>query len=298
MAKCLELAGVYETDRVISSTPLSVSVEVMYHGLSCLGTRYTALGSLQPEQLAQVLQQQLDTLSHVRHPNIVQFLGLHSSPPPDSPLIVHELLPKRLTQCLEHPLPLRHSVSILHDVALALNCLHHEAIVHGSISATNIYLTKDMTAKLYEVGTTFVLRAVQCDYLQPTAITDMHSFGTLMQTVFKSTEDTTCVKKLVSSVVTQCLQAQPLDTTALLSSIAFIQSSLPPSDASSPLEALLCRHHNNFVSIDSAIDPGPPPGFTPCSDEEDSPPGSDEEVPPLLDRQCSISQVHSLCMLG
>lgn len=286
MTEWLELASVCETETVLYSSPISTSVEVKYLGLDCLGTRYTALGSLQSDESAHAVEQQLSTLARVKHPHILQFLGLQSSPP-ELPLLVHELLPTRLSQC-HHTLPLRESLEILHHVVLALNYLHHQGLVHGDISATNIHLTGDRTAKLAEVGTVHVLSAVQSNYTQPTMLSDIHSFGSLVHTILEPLQDssTASVREGVSSLVSQCLLADSsMDVSTLLTSIKRLLSSLPIEHLESRM-----KHHINFLSTDSAlssIDPDvrPEAELTPSCSVDGPLPES------VLKRETSISQV-------
>ncbi len=288
MTEWLELASVSETETVLYSRPLSTSVEVKYLGLNCLGTRYTALGGLESDKLTHAVEQQLSTLARVRHPLILQFLGLRSSPP-DPPLLIHELLPSRLSQCLDHPLPLRQTIEILHQVVLALNCLHYQGLVHGDISAANIHLTKDnTTAKLAEVGTMHILSAVQSDYTQPTMLSDIRSFGTLMRTVLDSLQDThpASLREGASSLASHCLQADSsMDAPTLLTSMEQLVNTLSS-------ERLVCqlKHHLSFMSTDSAlssIDPDSRPELTPsCS--------VDAPLQTVLNQETSISQVCAL----
>ena len=284
MTDWLELASVCETDTVLYSSPISVSLEVKYIGLDCLGTRYTALGNLDPDKLTYAVKQQLNTLTRVRHPHILQFLGLHSSPP-DPPLLVHELLPTRLSQCLDHPLPLRQSLEILHHVVLALSYLHSQGLVHGDISPANIHLTSDMTAKLAEVGTMHVLSAVQSNYTQPTVLSDIHLFGTLVQTLLSSSQDSsaTSVKEKASSLALQCLQASSsMDAPTLLTCMKELMANLPSKRLESEL-----KQHVNFMSTDSALssmDPDVRPELTPSV-------SLDDPLQDALTQEISVSQV-------
>ena len=101
-------------------------------------------------------------MSSLRHPNIVQFLGLHFFPGSQVPAIVMELLTTSLHDLIEpdprpaNPpyVPLGLKRSILHDVANGLAYLHHQSppIVHRDLSAANVLLSPSMVAKIADLG--------------------------------------------------------------------------------------------------------------------------------------------------
>ena len=101
--------------------------------------------------------------SSLRHPNIVQFLGICSLPGSRLPAIMMELLMTSLHDLLEPdprpqvlayvPLGLKHS--ILCDVAKGLQYLHQQTpapIVHRDLSAKNVLLSSAMVAKITDLG--------------------------------------------------------------------------------------------------------------------------------------------------
>ena len=103
-------------------------------------------------------------LSQMRHPNIVQFMGIHCSnrDPYDITLFM-EQLPSDLEQCLtfcrgrKYILPISIKVSILVDVCSGLLHLHTNGIIHRDLSAANILLTHDMQAKIADLGVSKIL---------------------------------------------------------------------------------------------------------------------------------------------
>lgn len=96
-------------------------------------------------------------LSKIRHPNVVQLLGITIDSQTRLPAIVMELVHESLTQLLKRTtaLPLYTEVNIVHDVAKALAYLHGSfspPMVHRDLSSNNILITKDFKAKVTDLG--------------------------------------------------------------------------------------------------------------------------------------------------
>ena len=101
-------------------------------------------------------------LSTLRHPHIVQFLGVCSLPGSQMPALVMEKLVKSLHDVLdpEPPsttkpyIPDSLKCSILQNVAGGLAFLHSHSppIIHRDLSAKNVLLTKGMVAKIADLG--------------------------------------------------------------------------------------------------------------------------------------------------
>ena len=106
-------------------------------------------------------------MSTLRHPNIVQFLGVCSFPGSHLPALVmerlltglHELLepetePQATSDAKKSFFPLSLKSSILHDVASGLAYLHQHSppIIHRDLSARNVLLSSGMVAKIADLG--------------------------------------------------------------------------------------------------------------------------------------------------
>ena len=100
-------------------------------------------------------QQECRFLSQIRHPHIVQYLGMWRDPEFKLPVLLMELLDESLTKYLERskvPLPYHVEINIAHDVALALAFLHSKDIVHRDLSSNNVLLIAGQRAKVTDFG--------------------------------------------------------------------------------------------------------------------------------------------------
>ena len=146
------------------------------------------------------------SLSKLRHPNIVQLIGIHTIRGTNLPMMVMELLPGSLSDCLERhdQIPEYMKTSILHDASLGLLYLHRQTppLIHRDLTANNVLLTSNMSAKLADLGVARIVnlnhaqlmaRVTQCPgtpaYMPPEALSDrpvydekldVFSFGVLI----------------------------------------------------------------------------------------------------------------------
>ena len=143
-------------------------------------------------------------LGNLKHPNVVQFLGVHQLKDDDNQWLVMEYLHMDLAKCLEknHDIPLPLKLSILRDVSYGLLHLHSQAppIIHRDLTAANILLTQGMSAKIADLGVSKVFDTCQVRrpaltaapgtwaYMPPEALSpdpkydaklDVFSYGTL-----------------------------------------------------------------------------------------------------------------------
>ena len=100
-------------------------------------------------------EQECQFLSRVRHPNIVQYLGIYQDPDSGLPVLLMELMDDNLTHFVEsstQPIPYHIAVNICHDIALALSFLHSNDIVHRDLSSNNVLLIGNVRAKVTDFG--------------------------------------------------------------------------------------------------------------------------------------------------
>ena len=113
-------------------------------------------------------------MSKLRHPNIVQFLGVTFFPGSRLPALVMEWLMTSLHELLETDtsstpvaykasLPLRKKCLILHNVACGLAYLHSRPppIIHRDLSARNILLNEGLIAKIGDLGVARIVPRMQ-----------------------------------------------------------------------------------------------------------------------------------------
>ena len=158
-----KLIGVRVTDRELGHGSYATVLEVEYMGLKCAGKKIHDILVRQGDANYTVrrFEEECHLLSQIRHPNIVQFLGVHFHQGVTAPILVMELLPANLSSCIEQYgiLPKEISYSILHDVALGLCYLHNQTpqVIHRDLSSNNVLLTPNMTAKISDLGVARIL---------------------------------------------------------------------------------------------------------------------------------------------
>ena len=96
------------------------------------------------------------THSKLRHPNIVQLIGVYYTPGSRVPTLVMELMPLSLASALEQypDIPSHIKNVILLDVSLGLYFLHDRTppIIHRDLTANNVLLSESMRAKIADLG--------------------------------------------------------------------------------------------------------------------------------------------------
>ena len=135
-------------------------------------------------------------MSTLRHPHIVQFLGVCFLPGSRMPAMVMEKLLTGLHEILdpEPPprtkayIPLSLKCSVLHDVASGLSFLHSHTppIIHRDLSARNVLLSVGMVAKIADLGMARIVPSLRAAtmtkapgasiYMPPEALEDVSKY--------------------------------------------------------------------------------------------------------------------------
>ena len=159
-----QLHGLRETGVELGRGSYAAVIEVDYKGMRCAAKKIYDILSAPGEgdRLVARFEEECRLLGKLRHPHIVQFLGIYFDDTTDLPVLVMEFLPATLAQCVDRygRLPAENSYAILRDVALGLRYLHEQRrrVIHRDLSANNVLLTGDMAAKISDLGVAKILR--------------------------------------------------------------------------------------------------------------------------------------------
>ena len=199
------------TDEEIGRGAYGRVFKINYYGTMCAAKEIHSilLENIKRQELEQIKTTFLRECRQccvLRHPNIVQFLGLHHSPstrgrsrgrttPSELPIIVMELMQSSLKSYVESsvqnktPIPYVSKLSILQDIARGLMYLHHQnpPVVHRDLSPNNVLLTEHLVAKLSDLGVAKAIKADSkktmtkvpgtSDFMPPEALEDSSKYG-------------------------------------------------------------------------------------------------------------------------
>ena len=204
------LSDAKPTGKTIGRGPHGSVEEVTIPGAVCAAKKIHDF-HLDPSALSTVSQsfvQECELISILRHPNIVQFLGVCFLPGSQLPAVVVEKLVTSLHSILapepsppaKSEVPVSLKFSILRDVARGLSFLHSRTppIVHRDLTAKNVLLNEGMVAKIADVAMAGIMTSLEVetvtkspgfsvyipseaveDEIKPTVAVDIFSFGIL-----------------------------------------------------------------------------------------------------------------------
>ena len=135
-------------------------------------------------------------LSHLSHPNVVHFIGV-SEAEAKQVLLVTEWLPADLRHVMDQcpDMPLSVKLSLLQDVSYGLLYLHSmkpDPIVHRDLTASNVLVTRDLRAKIADLGMAralnvpprMLMEMTKCPgamaYMPPEALQETPVYGTAL----------------------------------------------------------------------------------------------------------------------
>ena len=179
------LTGVRDIGIEIGRGSYAAVVELQFRGLKCAGKKlhrplYDNASHDEQEGMLRRFERECEILSELKHPYVVQFLGVHFEEGSTLPVLVMEFLQTTLTACVDRygTLPREISYTVLDDVATALCYLHGQtpAIIHRDLSANNVLLTSDMRAKISDLGVAKILNLTPAQRTQMTTCPGTQSY--------------------------------------------------------------------------------------------------------------------------
>ena len=147
------------------------------------------VGDEQMRGAVKQFNQECVLLSRLRHPNIVQFMGIHSGDHEADVSLIMEYMHMDLEHCINtYPnIPLPYKTSILRDITYGLAYLHSSNIIHRDLNTGNILLTQSLQAKIADVGVskffdrTLARTRTKCpgapNFMPPEALTKLPKYG-------------------------------------------------------------------------------------------------------------------------
>jgi len=171
----LVLKGVSDTGREVGRGAFGRVYAVKYCGMICAAKEIHPIlvevaGDDEMRQTEESFLMECYQSSLLRHPNIIQFLGIYY---PDTivggvqermrlPVMVMEMMAGSLTSLVNKhdKIPFHIKFSIIHDVSLGLCYLHNHdpPIIHRDLSPNNVLLTAHHVAKIGDLGVAKVFR--------------------------------------------------------------------------------------------------------------------------------------------
>jgi len=201
----LVLKGVKETNyKELGRGAYGRVYEVSYCETTCAAKEIHSIllegqGEAELRQTTNLFLRECHQCSKLRHPNIIQFLGVYypevgGAKGVQLPVMVMEMMAESLSSFVEkyQNIPVHLKFSIIRGVSLGLCYLHsHDPpIIHRDLSPNNILLTTQLVAKISDLGVAKVIRADSngkmtkvpgtVDFMPPECFTANPIYGTPM----------------------------------------------------------------------------------------------------------------------
>ena len=199
--RSITLRDVVRTGKTIGSGSYGSVEEVAIPGAVCAAKKiHDCLAKQDPKWVAKDVAEgylqrfltECTILSGLRHPHIVQFLGLWFEDNANLYLVMEKMMTS-LHDILEPnkpsaAIPLGVKVSILQDIARGLAFLHKQSppVIHRDLSARNVLLNSAMTAKISDLGMARIIHPIDkaamtkapgaLVYMPPEALDDSSSY--------------------------------------------------------------------------------------------------------------------------
>ena len=169
--KDVTLKGVIQLGDELGHGSYGSVFTVKYGGVICAAKKIhpiliEGVSSKEKEMIKNNFARECLCCSSMKHPNIVQFLGVfYPSGCTSFPVMVMELMDSSLTKFVKNnksQITMQTKMSILYDVSLGMSFLHSQTprVLHRDLSSHNIMLTRcQITAKIGDLGMAKVVQA-------------------------------------------------------------------------------------------------------------------------------------------
>ena len=180
---------------------------VKYCGTTCAAKEIHSIlveevGDVEMRRTVESFMMECRQCSTLRHPNVIQFLGVYYPSVGAGgvqgrmrlPVMVMEMMVDSLTSLVDkhEKIPVHIKFSIVHDVSHGLCYLHNHdpPIIHRDLSPNNVLLTARHVAKISDLGVAKVIKADSrktmtkapgtVDFMPPETLTKQPEYGTPM----------------------------------------------------------------------------------------------------------------------
>ena len=154
--------------------------------------------------IASQVEQECQIWRDLKHPNIVQFLGIVQDPWTNCPIILMELMEQNLTHFLRSStdIPYHVQVNISNDIAQAMDYLHRKRMFHRDLTSNNILLNAHYQAKVTGFGNSAIVDS-DPSLLRPMAIVYMSPEAFLPEPRYSDKSDCFSVGLLLLHIATR-----------------------------------------------------------------------------------------------
>ena len=163
-ALAVQVEGLDLEENRLGSGAYGVVFKVTVNGKECIAKKlhnilihaikYYPQG--QDDSIVRKFRQECRILSQLKHPNVVRFKGVHYGRDRNDISLIMERLHCDLADFVKKnpDTPLCDRLHILYDVSKGLEYLHSQSppLIHRDLTAPNVLLTEDLTAKIGDLG--------------------------------------------------------------------------------------------------------------------------------------------------
>lgn len=207
----------------------------------------------------QKFEQEYSLLGTLKHPHLVQYLGLYKDSDSGIVYLVMELMERNLTRFLEsskQQLSYYHTqVNLCHDITLAVAYLHSNGLIHCNLSSNNVLVTAGNRAKVSDFGMRRLADAIPtCKVLTHNSAKPAYLPPEALQTPSHFCKGTDCfsIGVLAIQIVTRQLpnpgpavlvvkdSGYPRGVQAIVPEMERRKADIESIDSSHPLKSLAC----------------------------------------------------------